>query len=150
VLLEQRHDELPKLVETCKQHMQFERETLEKVMSARNASQIARQSGDVKAVGDAQGVLRGALGNISATVEAYPELRANQSLTHLLGRITGLENAISDRREFYNEAVNANNVRIAEFPDLIVARLTNFKEAALLEFSDDQKKDVDMRNLFRS
>ena len=150
VLLVQRHDELPKLVETCKQYMQFERETLEKVMSARNASQIARQNGDIKGVGDAQGAIRAALGTISATVEAYPELRSNQAIMQLMGRITGLENAISDRREFYNEAVNINNVRIAEFPDLIVARLTGFKEAILLQFSDDQKKDVNMQSLFRS
>lgn len=150
VLLVQRHDELPKLVETCKQYMQFERETLEKVMAARSAANTARQSGDVKGVGDAQGAIRTALSNISATVEAYPELRANQSIMQLMGRITGLENAISDRREFYNEAVNVNNVRIAEFPDLIVARLTGFKEATLLQFSDEQKQDVNVQNLFRS
>jgi LemA protein len=150
VLLVQRHDELPKLVETCKQYMQFERETLEKVMAARSAVNSARQSGDVKGVGDAQGAIRNALGNINATVEAYPELRSNTAIMQLMSRITGLENAISDRREFYNEAVNANNVRIAEFPDLIVARLTGFKEAALLEFSDEQKSDVNIQNLFRS
>lgn len=150
VLLVQRHDELPKLVETCKQYMQFERETLEKVMAARSAANTARQSGDVKGVGDAQGAIRAALGNISATVEAYPELRSNQSIMQLMGRITGLENAISDRREFYNEAANLNNVRIAEFPDLIVARLTGFRQATLLQFSDEQKQDVNMQNLFRS
>lgn len=150
VLLVQRHDELPKLVETCKQYMQFERETLEKVMAARSAAQTARQATDIKGVGNAEGSIRAALGNINATVEAYPELRSNQAILQLMGRITGLENAISDRREFYNEAVNANNVRIAEFPDLIVARLTGFKAAALLEFEDEQKKDVDIRNLFRS
>jgi LemA protein len=150
VLLVQRHDELPKLVETCKQYMQFERDTLEKVMTARSAVNSARQNGDVKGVGEAQGAIRNALSNISATVEAYPELRANQAIMQLMGRITGLENAISDRREFYNEAVNANNVRIAEFPDLLVARFSGFKEAALLQFSDEQKSDVDMRNIFRS
>lgn len=150
VLLVQRHDELPKLVETCKQFMQFERETLEKVMAARSSANTARQSGDVKGVGAAESSIRAALGNINATVEAYPELRSNQPIMQLMGRITGLENAISDRREFYNEAVNANNVRIAEFPDLIVARLTGFQAAALLEFGEEQKKDADIRNLFRS
>lgn len=150
ILLVQRHSELPKLVETCKQYMQFERETLTQVMAARSAADGARQSGDVKGVGAAQTALTAGLGKITATVEAYPELRANQSIQHLLGRITGLENAISDRREFYNESVNANNVRLEEFPDVIVARFFGFKPAVLLEFSEAEKSDVDVGALFRS
>lgn len=150
VLLKQRHDELPKLVETCKQYMQFERETLEKVMSARAALESARTQGDVRAIGSAETQMRLGLGSIVATSEAYPELKSNQSIQQLLARITGLEGAISDRREFYNEFVNANNVRIQQIPDVIVARLGGFREAALLEFSADEKKDVDMRQLFRN
>ncbi|HET8881261.1 MAG TPA: LemA family protein [Solimonas sp.] len=148
VLLKQRHDELPKLVETCKQYMQFEKSALEKIMAARAGSQQAREAGDVKAVGRAEGVLRGGLGSITATVEAYPELKANQSIQQLLGRITGLENAIADRREFYNETVNLNNVRIEQFPDVIVARLFAFKPAELLHFSTEETADVDLRALF--
>ena len=148
VILKQRHDELPKLVETCKQYMQFEKETLEKVMQARSGANTAREKGDVKGVGSAEGMLRGALGNIVATVEAYPDLKANQSIQQLLGRITGLENAIADRREFYNEAVNRNNVRIEEFPDLIVARLFNFKDKDLLEFDAGEIADVNLTELF--
>jgi LemA protein len=150
ILLKQRHDELPKLVETCKQYMQFERETLEKVMQARSGAQAARAQGDVKGVGAAEGLMRAGLGNIVATVEAYPELKANQSIQQLLGRITGLENAISDRREFYNESVNVNNVRIEQFPDVIVARLFGFRQADLLEFAEEEKRDVDLKALFRS
>ncbi|MDM4770021.1 LemA family protein [Solimonas sp. SE-A11] len=150
VLLKQRHDELPKLVETCKQYMQFERDTLEKVMKARSGAQTAREAGDVKGVGAAEGLMRAGLGGIVATVEAYPELKANQSIQQLLGRITGLENAISDRREFYNETVNVNNVRIEQFPDVIVARLAGFKSAVLLEFSEEEKRDVDVKALFNS
>jgi LemA protein len=150
VLLKQRHDELPKLVETCKQYMQFERSTLEAVMQARAAASSARERGDVKGVGAAEGAMRLGLGNILATAEAYPELKANQSIQTLLGRITGLENAISDRREFYNEAVNRNNVRIETFPDVIVARLNNFGPRDLLVFSEEEKKDVDVKALFSS
>jgi LemA protein len=149
ILLVQRHNELPKLVETCKQYMQFERETLTQVMAARSAADSARQASDVKGVGDAQAALRAGLGKITATVEAYPELRSNQPIQQLLGRITGLENAISDRREFYNETVNTNNVRLEEFPDVMVARLFGFKPAALLEFSADDKSDVNVGALFR-
>ena len=150
VLLKQRHDELPKLVETCKQYMQFERDTLEKVMQARAAAHTARERGDVKGVGAAEGLLRASLGSLIATAEAYPELKANQSIQTLMGRISGLENTISDRREFYNEAVNRNNVRVEQFPDLIVARLLGFGARDLLEFSDDEKKDVDVKALFKA
>ena len=94
--------------------------------------------------------MRLGLGNIVATVEAYPELKANQSIQQLLARITGLENAIADRREFYNESVNLNNVRIEQFPDVVVARLLGFGAADLLVFSEEQKKDVDLRALFRA
>ena len=150
VLLKQRHDELPKLVETCRQYMQFEKGTLERVMQARAAVSSARERGDVRAVGAAEGALRTSVGGIVATAEAYPELKSNQSIQTLLGRISGLENAISDRREFYNEAVNRNNVRIEQFPDVVVARLLNFAPRDLLEFSPEETRDVDVKALFQS
>ncbi len=150
VLLKQRHDELPKLVETCKQHMQFEAGTLEKVMAARAAAHTARQNADVKGVGQAETAMRLGLGNIVATVEAYPELKADKSIQNLLGRISSLENAIADRREYYNEAVNNSNVRIEQFPDCIVARLFGFGPHELLEFSAEELKDVDIKGLFSS
>ncbi|MCP3663483.1 MAG: LemA family protein [Gammaproteobacteria bacterium] len=150
VLLKQRHDELPKLVETCKQYMQYEQETLEKVMLARSAVQSARQEGNVGALGSAEGQLRLGLGNLFALAENYPDLKANETFQHLQSRISGLENSIADRREFYNEAVNNNNVRIEQFPDVIIARWFAFKLAELLEFSDEEKADVDMEKLFNS
>lgn len=148
VLLRQRHDELPKLVEVCRQHMLFEKETLERVMQARSAARSAQASGDVKGVGAAESMLRAGLGNIVATVEAYPELKADQSIGNLLARISGLENAIADRREYYNEAVNNLNVRIEQFPDVIIARLFGFGPRELLEFEPGQIADVDVRALF--
>ncbi|MES9845988.1 MAG: LemA family protein [Candidatus Sedimenticola sp. PURPLELP] len=148
VLLKQRHDELPKLVETCKQYMEYEQETFEKVMQARAAVSSAREQGDIGALGMAEGQLRLGLGNLFAVAEAYPDLKANETFQHLQSRITGLENSIADRREFYNESVNNNNVRIEQFPDVIVARMFNFQSAELLEFSEEEKKDVDMKSLF--
>ena len=148
VLLKQRHDELPKLVETCKQYKQFEQETLQKVTEARSRVQDARIKQDIPALGAAETILRGGLGNIFATIEAYPELKAVETFQHLLSRITGLENGIADRREFYNESVNINNVRIEQFPDVIVARMFNFKAFDLLEFEKEQLADVNMRELF--
>ena len=150
VLLKQRHDELPKLVETCKQYMKFEQETLEKVMQARSSVASARQQGDIPALGQAEGALRMGLGSLFAVAEAYPELKADQTFQHLQTRITGLENDIADRREFYNESVNNNNVRIEQFPDILIARLFNFKEHSLLEFADDEKTDVNVSQLFNN
>lgn len=148
VLLKQRHDELPKLVETCKQYMKFEQETLQKVMEARSKVFAAREAGDIGALGQAEGQLRLGLGNLFALAEAYPELKTNETFQHLQGRITGLENAIADRRELYNESVNINNVRIEQFPDTIVAGMFNFKSAVLLEFEAAEKADVDVKQLF--
>lgn len=148
VLLKQRNEELPKLVETCKQYMQFEQSALEGIMAARRGAQAAQAKGDVSGVGQSESLIRSALGSITATVEAYPELKANQSIQTLLARVTALENAISDRREFYNESVNVNNVRIEQFPDVIIARLLGFKPATLLEFSEEELRNPDFQALF--
>jgi len=148
VLLKQRHDELPKLVETCKQYMQHERETLEKVMLARAGIFAARESSNLHALGTAESQLRQGLMQLFAVAESYPELKADESFRTLESRITGLENAIADRREFYNESVNNNNVRLEEFPDVIIARLFGFKPFELLEFSEEEKRDVDLKALF--
>lgn len=80
--------------------------------------------------------------------EAYPELRANESFMQLQARISQLENAIADRREFYNEAANINNVRVEQFPDAIIAGLFRFGTHPLLEFAAAEKADVDVKALF--
>jgi LemA protein len=148
VLLKQRHDEIPKLVETAKQYKQFEQETLEKVVRARGLVQAAREKQDIGALGSAESMLRTSLGALFAVAEAYPELKANESFMQLQNRIIQLENAIADRRELYNEAVNVNNVRIEQFPDAIVARMFGFGPAKLLEFDAADKADVDVQGLF--
>lgn len=150
VLLKQRHDELPKLVEACKQYKQFEESTLEKVISARSRVHQARQSQDMGALGQAESALRMGLGNIFAVAEAYPDLKANENFQSLINRITGLENSIADRREFYNESVNVYNVRIEQFPDAIIAGMFNHASRDLLEFSAEEKRDVDLKQLFAS
>jgi len=149
VLLKQRHDELPKLVEVCKQYMKYEQETLERVMKARALVATAREHADAAELGPAETTLRTGLIRLFAVAEAYPELKASDNFQFLQQRITGLENAIADRREFYNDSVNINNVRIEQFPDLLVARLFGFRERPLLEFSEEEKRDVNVGALFR-
>lgn len=148
VLLKQRHDELPKLVETARQYMKHERETLEQVMAARSAVADARRAGDVAALGPAEQELRLGLGSLFAVAEAYPELEADSSFQHLQGRVTGLESAIADRREFYNATVNNLNVRIEQFPDVVIANSFGFRPRSLLEFEEAELEDVDMKELF--
>jgi LemA protein len=148
VLLKQRHDELPKLVEVCKQYKQFEQETLQRVIEARSMVQTARQGQDIEALGKAEGMLRMGLGNIFAVAEAYPDLKTNQNFMQLQTRITGLENGIADRRELYNESVNIYNVGIEQFPAVLIANMFAYQPKPLLEFSTAEKADVDMKSLF--
>ncbi len=150
VLLKQRNEELPKLIETCKQYMKHEREVLEKVTQARAAVSEARGRGDVSALGPAETAMRAGLANLFAVVENYPALKADQTFQHLYTRISQLESQIADRREFYNDAVNTNNVRIEQFPDVIVAKLFGFGSRPLLEFSATDLKDVNVKQLFAS
>jgi len=148
VLLKQRHDELPKLVEVCRQSMHFEQETLERVVRARSQVQQAREVGDVRSLGRAEGALRSGLNALFAVAEAYPDLKTNETFQHLQARISALEESIADRREFYNAAVNANNVRIEQFPDVVVARLMAFGPAEPFKVASAERADVDLKGLF--
>ena len=148
VLLKQRHDELPKLVEVCRQYKQFEQDTLSRVTEARAQVARARESHDVAALGQAENLLRSGLGQLFAVAEAYPELKANEHFAQLQSRITALENGIADRRELYTEAVNVHNVRIEQFPDTVVAGLFRYAPQPLLRFASAAKADIDIKALF--
>src|ERR1700690_3533357 len=150
VLLKQRHDELPKLIETCKRYMQFEQETLEKVMRARTTVSQASTSGNVAAVGAAEQQLRAGVGRLFAVAESYPQLKSDETFKQLQSRITALEESIADRREFYNDQVNLNNIRVKVFPDVVIAQRFGFLPAHLLEFTGEEKSDVDVGTLFRA
>jgi LemA protein len=150
VLLKQRHDELPKLVETCKRYMQFEQETFEKVMRARTAISQASAAGNVAGVGAGEQQLRAGMGRLFAVAENYPQLKTDETFKQLQARISGLEDAIADRRELYNEQVNLNNIRVSVVPDALVAGWFGFKTAHFLEFAAEEKRDVDVAALFRA
>jgi len=148
VLLKQRHDELPKLVETCKRYMQFEQETLEKVMRARSSVSQASESGNIAAVGAAEQQLRVGIGRLFAVAESYPQLKTDETFKQLQGRITALEESIADRRELYNDQVNLNNIRVKVFPDVLIAQRFGFSTAHLLEFTAEEKSDVNIGAIF--
>ncbi len=148
VLLKQRHDELPKLVTTCREYMKFEQETLEKVIKARSQVSNAMQSGDMAELGVADSLLHNTLGKLFALTENYPELKANESFARLQLRITALENSIADRREYYNDSVNINNIVVEEFPTNIVASKFKFTQAALFVVAEEELADVALDQLF--
>src|SRR6266849_287623 len=114
VLLKQRHDEIPNLVETVKGYMQHERQTLVAVTQARAASIGAGSIGQ-KAQADL--MLTGALRGLFAVAENYPQLKANENFLRLQNRISELEERIADRRAFFNDDVNTYNTRIAQLPE---------------------------------
>ena len=150
VLLKQRHDELPKLIDTCKRYMQYEQETFEKVLRARSSISAAQASGDVAGVGSGEHQLRAGMGRLFAVAESYPQLKSDETFRALQARITTLEESIADRRELYNEQVNLNNIRVQVFPDSLVAGWFGFRGARLLEFGAEEKSDVAVGALFKA
>jgi len=148
VLLKQRHDELPKLVTTCREYMKYEQETLEKVTLARSQVSTAMQSGDMAELGVAEAFMSNTLGRLFALSESYPDLKSNESFLRLQSRISSLENAIADRREYYNDSVNINNIVVEEFPTNIVARQFRFSQAQLFKVSEQELNDVNLEQLF--
>jgi LemA protein len=147
ISLKQRHDELPKLVDVCKEYMRYEQETLDRVIRARGAVFEATRRGDLKRLSAAETDLRDGIGQLFALAENYPGLKANDSFRHLAQRVSQLEETIADRRELYNDSVNLNNVRIEQVPDVLLARLLGFRTFDLLEFSD-ARADVQVGRLF--
>jgi LemA protein len=141
VLLKQRHDELPKLIKVCESYMQYERETFERITKART---FYNNANTVEDKAQANNMISSALKTLFAVAENYPQLKANENFMQLQGRITGLEENIADRREFYNESVNNYNIRIAQIPDLIVARMLGYPPKPMFQVAEEDKKDVDI------
>lgn len=138
VILKQRHDELPKLVEVCNSYMAHERETLEAVITARNAYGSGR---NINEKAQAENQIAGALGHLFAVAEQYPDLKANQQFLAIQQRISALESTIADRREFYNESVNVYNIAIEQIPAVWVAQQTGYRSRPLLTVAPSDRTD---------
>ena len=141
VLLMQRSDEIPKLIKTVKAFATHEKEMFDSVMAAREKYLGASSVGE-KA--DADNMLSGALKSVFALSEAYPELRSNENFNQFQNRISGLENEIADRREFYNESVNNYNIRIQSLPDVWIAGPMGLQQEEMFEVPVEKKEDVDI------
>lgn len=150
VQLKRRYDMIPNLVETAKGYMAHERQTLEAVIAARNqAAQAANQAGanpaDAQAVAGlvgAENVLTGALGKMFALAEAYPDLKANQTMQQLMEELTSTENKVAFARQAYNDAVMAYNTAREIFPNNIIAGMFNFAAAMMFEITNEKEKEA--------
>jgi len=152
VQLKRRYDLIPNLVETAKGYIKHERETLEAVTAARNSAHSANQRAAadpanaeaMKQMAAAEAGLSGALGRLFALSEAYPDLKANQTMMQLSEELTSTENKISFARQAYNDAVMSYNTAIESFPGNFVAGFGTFREATLLEATEspEERKPV--------
>lgn len=139
VQLKRRHDLIPNLVDTVKGQMEFEQETLQKVIQARNAAISAKGVADSAAKED---MLSGALNKLFALVENYPTLKSNENVKQLQEELTSTENKISFARQFYNDIATKFNIAQQVFPANIIASMFNFMTSELFEIKDNAEREV--------
>jgi LemA protein len=150
VQLKRRHDLIPNLVETAKGYLSHERETLEGVIAARDSAESARavaaadpaNPGAIPQLSSAESGLGGALGRLFAVAEAYPDLKANQTMMQLSSELSNTENLVASARRNYNQFVLQFNNERESFPTNLVAGLFNFQSATLFEVAETSERDV--------
>jgi len=137
VQTKQRHDLIPNLVETVKGYAAHERGTLEAVVQARNAA-VTAQAGGVAAQAAAENVLSGALRQLFALSEAYPDLKANQNFQQLQSEISDIENKIAAARRFFNNSVQEYNTGIQQFPAALFAAALGFSQRTFFDVGEER------------
>jgi LemA protein len=142
VQLKRRHDLVPNLVETVKGYAAHERETLDAVVTARNAAVATQDTGAAGATARAENVLTGALRQLFAVAEAYPDLKANQNFLALQEELTSTEDRISYARQYYNDSVLRYNNKIQTVPSNVIAGMFNFSTREFFEIDDTAQREV--------
>lgn len=150
VQLKRRYDLIPNLVEAAKAYLQHEMKTLESVIEARNQAvaaqkRLSRNPSDasaMNALGSAEAALGGALLNFNALQEAYPDLKADQTIAQLSEELVSTENKVGFARQAYNDEVMTYNTQRESFPDNIFAGIFGFGEAVLFEIENEQEKQA--------
>jgi LemA protein len=136
VQLKQRHDLVPQLVETVKGYASHEKETLDRVISARNGA-VSAKSIDEKII--AENTLSSALAGMRITLEAYPDLKANQNFMQLQEEIADLENKLSSVRRYFNSATREYNNAVETFPSNIIASMFSFRKEIMFDLGEERK-----------
>ena len=137
IILKQRHDEIPQLIQVIQQFTQYEKSIIDKVVNARTHYQQAQSNEDkIKASNEVTQAIRG----IFAIGEAYPELKSNAQFHQLQIRLSSLEELLADRREFFNDMVTNYNTRIEQIPDVFFARILGYQALSLFKVEDSDKK----------
>jgi LemA protein len=136
VQLQRRHDLVPNLVETVKGYAAHEKDTFERVVQARNQA-VSAQGAEAQA--QAENVLTGALRQLFAVAEAYPDLKANQNFLELQEQLTSTEDRVAYARQFYNDSVVKYNNKIQSIPSNILAGMFNFHEREYFEVEEDAR-----------
>jgi LemA protein len=139
VQLKRRHDLIPNLVSTVKGYMEFEQDTLQKVITARNAAVGATGVADSAAK---EGALSGALSRLFALAENYPTLKANENVKQLQEELSATENKISFARQFYNDIATRFNIAQQVFPGNVIAGIFGFTASELFEITDAAERAV--------
>lgn len=137
VQLKRRHDLIPNLVETVKGYASHEKETLERVIQARNMAMAAQGP---QAQGAAENVLTGALKSIFALAEAYPQLQAAGGFRDLQASLADIENSVQNARRYYNAVVRDFNTRIAQVPSNIIAQAFRFTKKEFFEIEEVERE----------
>lgn len=141
VQLKRRHDLIPNLVETVKGYAAHEKETLEKVISARNKAMEAQSGGSAQEQAEAENMLSSTLKSIFALSEAYPDLKANQNFLELQRELRDTEDKIQASRRFYNGNVRDFNTKLQIFPTNIIGNMLGFKDREYFEIEDAQERE---------
>jgi len=140
IQLKRRHDLIPNLVNSVKDAMQVEKAQLTAVIQARNQAVAARTP---EASMQAENVLTGALRNLFALVESYPQLRSQENVRGLMEELTTTENKISFARQHYNDAVQAQNIRVASFPGVLLAHSFGFSSETMFSVPEAERASVE-------
>lgn len=147
VLLKQRSEEIPNLVDAAQEYMDYEQETLQKVTEQR--TRVA-QASSPKEKAEADQQMRSMLGDLFAVAEDYPELKSSQQFQQVQQRISEIQDKISSRREFYNDSVTTYNTRINQIPYNIVANLLGYQEKEVFQATEEERQNVDISEEFNS